>query len=94
MQYSIRSNYNGGLNGSHPKSWLVETSINGEDWIEIDHREDNPHLNGMNVTMTFQVSRNEVCRFARFVNIGRNHARNDALVISSFEIFGYLVEAR
>jgi hypothetical protein len=28
------------------------------------------------------------------VNIGRNHARNDALVISSFEIFGYLVEAR
>jgi hypothetical protein len=92
--YSIRSRYDRGVGGRHPKSWLIETSLNGKDWMEIDHRENNSELNAKNVTATFSISKREICRFLRLVNIGRNHQGNDALVISSFEIFGSLAEPR
>jgi hypothetical protein len=90
--YSIRSNYNGRINSGNLKSWLVETSMNGDEWTEIDHKENNSDLNDRNVTRTFEVPGCQMCRFIRLVNIGRNYGGNDALVISSFEIFGCLLE--
>jgi len=92
--YVLRScNWTGnGENCANLKSWVVETSLDGEEWIEIGHKEDNSAMNGSNAIRTFGVSRSEPCRFIRLVNIGRNHAGSDALIISAFEIFGSIVE--
>jgi hypothetical protein len=90
--YTIRSSFGSGVNGNQLKSWLIETSIDGENWTEIDRRENNSELNCRNGTRTFGVSRSKESRFIRLINVGRNHYGNDALVISSFEIFGLLME--
>jgi hypothetical protein len=65
------------------KSWFVETSVDGEDWRRVVRDEDNKQLNGPRFTGTFAVAGRGKCRFIRFVNIGRNHSRNDQLRISS-----------
>jgi hypothetical protein len=66
--------------------------LDGTNWIEIDCKQNNSQLDDRNVTVRFEVSRSEECRFLRLVNIGRNHAGNDAMVISALEIFGNLIE--
>jgi hypothetical protein len=61
--------------------------------LEVDHKEDNAELNARDVTSTFRVANaNELCRFLRLVNIERNHFGDDCLVMSSWEIFGWLIE--
>jgi hypothetical protein len=90
--YAVRSYYCGSAGQEHLKSWLVEVSMDGKNWVEVDHKENNSELNAMNVTRVFEVSRSEMCRFVKLVNIGRNHFNNDQIVISSFEIFGSLFE--
>jgi hypothetical protein len=51
---------------AHPKSWLVETSVDGENWREIACEEDNEQLNGSMFTDTFAVANGGECRFVRF----------------------------
>jgi hypothetical protein len=82
----------GDVGASHPKSWIVEASEDGEKWAEIDRRENNEELNGMCVTATFAVKLKRECRFLRFVNVGRNHWGDDELRITAWEIFGSLFE--
>jgi hypothetical protein len=82
--YTIRTYY--------LKSWLVETSADGENWREVDHKENNKQLNGAFRTGTFALTGGGECRFIRLVNIGRNHNGNDILSISAWEIFGRLFE--
>jgi hypothetical protein len=79
--------------GDHLKSWLVETSVDGNDWREVAREEKNNQLNGKYRTGTFAVAGCWKCRFIRLVNIGRNHrGNNDCLCISAWEIFGSLSE--
>jgi hypothetical protein len=89
--YTVRTNDSppGGL---HLKSWLVEKSAYGENWREVDRRENNKQLNGANFTGTFPVEGDEECRFIRLVNIARNHWGDDCLMISAWEIIGRLIE--
>jgi hypothetical protein len=89
--YAIRTNL-GGPGSLHLKSWLVETSADGENWREVAHEEDNSHLNGIYFTGTFAVADGGECRFIRLVNIGRNFFGSDSLYISAWEIFGSLIE--
>jgi hypothetical protein len=92
--YSLRSasrDY-GGVGGSHLKSWLIETSMNESNWTVVDERRDNADLNDQNVTRAFAVSVSQQCRFIRLVMLGKNHAGWYGLRISSFEIFGSLIE--
>jgi hypothetical protein len=88
--YTIRT-YDGGM-GNHLKSWLVETSTDGENWREVAREEDNNQLNGKWFTATFPVAGAGECRCIRLVNIGRNHWGEDSLNISAWEIFGNLIE--
>jgi hypothetical protein len=93
--YSIRSAVNGGRNGANLRNWLIETSMDGEHWTEVDHRENNSELNARDTTRRFRVARCQLCRFIQLVNIGRNHRvteRRDQLAFSSWEILGSLVE--
>jgi hypothetical protein len=93
--YSIRSPHRGhgpGF-GNYVKSWLVEVSTDGDHWVEIDRRENNSELAKQYAIVTFEVSGNEICRYIRLVNIGRNHQGYDCLCICGFEIFGSLIES-
>jgi hypothetical protein len=49
--YTIRT----GNELCHPKSWVVEVSVDGENWAEIDHKENFNELNGKSRTRIFQV---------------------------------------
>jgi hypothetical protein len=89
--YAIRTN-SGYPGWQHLKSWLVETSEDGETWLEVDHKEDNNKLNGESRIGTFAVASGKECRFIRLVNIGRNHRGSDQIWISAWEIFGSLIE--
>jgi hypothetical protein len=74
------------------KSWLVETSVDGESWREVARQEANKQLNGKYFNGTFSVAGSGVCRFIHLVNIGRNNSRDDVFYISAWEIFRSLVE--
>jgi hypothetical protein len=76
----------------HLKSWLIETSTDGERWWEVAREEENEQLNGPSFTGTFAVADGRECRFIRLVNIGRNHCGDDGLLISAWEIFGRLID--
>jgi hypothetical protein len=89
--YTIRTN-DGTPGWQHLKSWLVETSVDGKSWQEVDHQEDNEQLNGQWFTGTFAVAGGGECRFIRLVNIGRSHSGHDCLKFSAWEVFGSLVE--
>jgi hypothetical protein len=86
--YAIRTNWE----GPHLKSWLVETSVDGEIWPEVARMENNEQLNGRHFTGTFAAAGGRECRFIRLVNVGRNHWGWDDLRISAWETFGSLLE--
>jgi hypothetical protein len=85
--YAVRANWLA-PGSDHLKSWLVETSGDGESWQEVGCYEDNQQLNGWWFIGTFAVAGREECRFIRLVNAGGN----DCLYISTWEIFGNLFE--
>jgi hypothetical protein len=87
--YAIRS-YVGDPGSNHLKSWLVETSVDGDTWQEVDHRQDNDELNRTYAARTFTIARAASCRLIRLVNIGRNHFGYDCLMVTAWEIFGSL----
>jgi hypothetical protein len=89
--YAIRSN-GGDMGWHHLRSWLVETSADGENWQEVAREENNKQLNGRYFTGIFVIGDSRECRFIRLVNIGRNHIGSDHLQISAWEIFGTLID--
>jgi hypothetical protein len=91
IHYAIRTN-DYGPRGQHLKSWLVETSADGENCREVPREEDNTELNGEYFVRTSEVAGCGECRFIRLVNICRNHRGNDAIEIFAREIFGSLFE--
>jgi hypothetical protein len=52
--YFLRSIGNS-VNGSHLRSWVIEVSDDGSNWKEIDRRENDNHLNGLNHSFGFEV---------------------------------------
>ena len=91
--YSIRSMYCGGSDGYwNWKSWVVETSTDGNAWTEVDRHENNGDLNGKNITKTYPVSVQKECRMFRIRQIGPNWAGSNNILFSSLEVFGTLIE--
>jgi hypothetical protein len=77
----------------HPKSWILEGSIDGSVWTELDCQVGNADLKGRGIVRTFRTSASLECRFARFVNVGRNHRGDDTLAMTGFEVFGTLIDS-
>jgi hypothetical protein len=92
--YTIRSHFYAEIGGPNLKSWVIEGSMDGSEWTEMDRRIDNSDLNDRNATRTFRLARSEECKFMRLRQIGKNHSGNDVIVISSFEVFGTLIDSR
>jgi hypothetical protein len=89
--FAIRTNW-GNAGEDHLKSWLVETSVDGENWREVAREQNNEELNGGLFTGTFAVAGGRKCRFIRLVQIGKNHFKRDQICITAWEIFGSLIE--
>jgi hypothetical protein len=68
------------------KSWVIEGSNDGKQWIELDRRIKNPALRRL-----FEVSRSHRIKMIRLWQTGKNCAGTDVLAISAFEIFGLLI---
>jgi hypothetical protein len=75
----------------HLKSWIVQTSADGEKRREIDPRENNRDLNRQRFTTTFAIAEAITCRFVRLARVGKNHAGNDCLGIATWEVSGRLL---
>jgi hypothetical protein len=65
--------------------------MDGEYWTEVDRRDNNSQLREGEFTALFEIKTTDFCRQFRLVQIGMNHARDDALVMSAMEVFGYFV---
>jgi uncharacterized coiled-coil protein SlyX len=85
------------------KSWVVESSLDGKTWREIDRKRDNRDFSDGRETVSFAVSKLAECRFIRLTQTGKNHYgydysrsgqidRSNELAIFAFEFFGTLLE--
>jgi hypothetical protein len=87
--YSINSyrytNYN-------PQSWVIETSIDGVNWTEVDRKEQCRDLCVVRQIRTFPIANGTACRCIRFRHTATNPAGNHHLCLTSFEVFGTLLE--
>jgi hypothetical protein len=89
--YSVRS-YEGGPNGHHLRSWVVEASNDGQGWEVVDRRTDSRDLNDRCVVQCFAMQsppKTEV-RYVRLRQTGVNWANQYYICISAFEVFGQL----
>jgi hypothetical protein len=81
------------------KSWIVEGSVDGKNWTEIDRETNNRHFDlrawdywpGAGIG-AFPVSNRAGFRFIRLMQTGKNHYGNDALSLRAVEFFGTLCE--
>jgi hypothetical protein len=86
--YAIRSATVAG----YLKSWVIEGSLDGQEWTEIDRRRDNKDLIGEHAVAAFEVSQSVECRFIRLRQTGKNHYGTDYLSFCAFEVFGTVLE--
>lgn len=91
--YTIRSP-NFGRNNQNPRSWVIEGSINSNDWITLDEQINCSYMNGPNYVHTFHISKSNKIKFIRIRETDHNWASSNSnynLVISAFEIYGTLI---
>jgi len=95
--YTIRSRYSSGgpcecsiSPPAHPKSWVVEGSMDGSSWTELDRREKNDELNGWALTRSFSMTQTSLVRMIRLRLTEPSHGGRNQLALSAFEVFGYI----
>jgi hypothetical protein len=75
------------------KSWVVEDSLDGKSWTEIDRQTNNQDFYVGYATASFAVSNPGECRFIRLTQTGKNHEdEGDYLFLYAVEFFGTLSE--
>jgi hypothetical protein len=105
--YSVRP-LTGPPSVSHLLSWIVEVSMEGVTWNEIDRqnevertsfglrnverRRGNCVLADSNGIRSFAVPDSPVCHFIRLTQTGKNRKGDDVLALRAFEVFGTLVQ--
>jgi hypothetical protein len=70
------------------KSWVIETSTDGQSWTVIDKRNDETCLNGRALTQHFAVRSSRPCRFIQLRQLGGSHMNCQYLAFSALEFFG------
>jgi hypothetical protein len=74
------------------KSWVVEGSLDGTSWTEIDRQTDNQEFRGKWNRASFAISKPGECRFIRLAQTGKNHDGTNVLFLGGVEFFGTLSE--
>jgi hypothetical protein len=82
------------MTAQYPKSWIVEGSVDGSNWTEIDRQTDTNCFNeGHPITMSFTIAIPADCRFIRLSQTDKNHDGTDCLGwLYLVEFFGTLFE--
>jgi hypothetical protein len=74
------------------KSWVVEGSLDGETWTEMDRKTDSKDFVFALPTVSFAISNSAECRFIRLTQTDKRCDGKDWLYILAFEVFGTLIE--
>jgi hypothetical protein len=74
------------------KSWVLEDSMDGENWREIDRQTNTQDSNAAWRMASFAISSPAECRFIRLTQTGANHVSRDDLYLRALELFGTLLE--
>jgi hypothetical protein len=86
------SNYT--LRNHELKSWRMEVSMVGHEWIQVDHHVNDQHFRGgppitlIQMVGTFSLAPPVECRFIRLFQDELNHNNNDFLTFSAVKLFG------
>jgi hypothetical protein len=75
-----------------PKSWVIECSLNGTSWTQLDQRMNTKDLIGQNRVACFPVSRVVESRFIRLRLIEPSHSGDRFFWLTAVEFFGILFE--
>jgi hypothetical protein len=76
-----------------PKSWVLEGSLEGQVWTEIDRQIDNCEFKVWPTrASSFDVANPTECRYLRFRQIAKTHFSDDILNVHAFEVFGALLQ--
>jgi hypothetical protein len=86
--YAIRSRFDGFEGSNNPKDWVIEGSLDGNEWIEIDSKVDNEELNRKDVVKAWEVQSEEWFKCIRLRLTGETHSGKHCCAISAFELFG------
>lgn len=87
--YTMRS-WKYGANGVCPKTWVLDGSNNGKDWVTIDHKTNDLSLKGNNKAVFFNVKAQESYQFFRIRQLDSFNPGNRAFALSCVEFFGVL----
>jgi hypothetical protein len=74
------------------KSWVVESSLDGSSWTEIDRKMHNQDFKKNWSTASFAVAKPAEFRFIRLTQTDKDHDGSDYLVVRAVEFFGTLSE--
>jgi hypothetical protein len=76
------------------KSWVLEGSLDGMRWTEMDRKTDNQNFKGVlgPDTASFTIPVPVECRFIRLIQTAKNHSGYNSLILSAVEFFGTLYE--
>jgi hypothetical protein len=79
-------------NNYYLRSWVLEGSLEGSKWDEIDRHTNDATTNTQHPIGTFNISKSILYRYIRLRQTGKNAHGTDHLIIYAFEIFGRLIE--
>lgn len=82
-----------GLNGDHPKSWVIEGSNDNKEWTVIDEQKDSDFLNGSYLVHTFNIENKDEKKFQyiKMRLIGPNCNNCHEIKLNAFELYGVYV---
>jgi hypothetical protein len=86
--YSLRSRND--YDSHHLTNWIVEGSIEGTEWVELDQQNNCRDLVGLNRSKTFPGSGTGFFRLIRLRQTGKDSSGHDFLTVSAIELFGVL----
>jgi hypothetical protein len=93
--YSIQSaDVSGGSPRNFPKSWVLEGSQDGSQWVVLDERTNNRDLKGQSQIASFLTSTRQVSRLIRIRQTGPNHNNEPYFGFRALELFGCLFSPR
>jgi hypothetical protein len=74
------------------KSWVIEGSVDGQSWTEIDQQSDNQDLKQSWRTVSFAISSRLDFRFIRLTQTEARHDGRECLSLRAVEFFGTVSE--
>jgi hypothetical protein len=69
------------------QSWIIEISMDGVFWEEVDRQDKNMDLSQAGLVHVFPISTPRSCRFIRLIQTGKNAYRNNLLALCAFDVF-------